>query len=161
MAWYGVVNQLYCKICLVVWYVSVYKVRKGRICLTNIICNDLIYRPLESVRKYKLCGQTDRQTDIYSFTAAETQLYKLRIGVRTVSRFILFQVVFFPDAILDLIDFALIYNVHCIEKDSLYHLRALFKTPGISMHPYRRIRSTLAQARTTHFDRSWRKDRSP
>ena len=51
------------KICLVVWSVSVYKVRKGRIRRTNIICNELIYRPLESVRKYKPCRLTDRQTD--------------------------------------------------------------------------------------------------
>ena len=28
--------------CLVVWYVSVYKVRKSRIRRTNITCNDLI-----------------------------------------------------------------------------------------------------------------------
>ena len=64
---------------LVVWYVSVYKVRKGRIRRTNIICNGLIYRPLETVRKCKPCGQTDRQTDRFAFTAAETQFYKLRI----------------------------------------------------------------------------------
>ena len=52
------------QICLVVWYVSVYKVRKGPIRRTNIICNELIYRQLENVRKFMPCGQqTDRQTD--------------------------------------------------------------------------------------------------
>ena len=50
-----------------VWYVSVYKVRKSRIRRTNIICNDLsihqayTYRSLERVRKCKACA--DRQTD--------------------------------------------------------------------------------------------------
>ena len=58
---------------MVVWYVSVYKVR-GRIRRTNIICNDLIYRPMEIVREYKPCGQTGK----FAFTAAETQFYKLR-----------------------------------------------------------------------------------
>ena len=41
---------------------NIYKVRKGRIRRTKIICN-LTYRPMGSVRKYKSCGQTDRQTD--------------------------------------------------------------------------------------------------
>ena len=63
---------------LVVWYVSVYKARKGRISRTNIICNELIYRPLENVRKHEPCGQTDRQTDKFAFTKTETQFYKLR-----------------------------------------------------------------------------------
>ena len=51
------------KLALVVLYVSLVKVRKGRIRRTSIICNDLIYRPLQGVRKYKPCGQTDRRTD--------------------------------------------------------------------------------------------------
>lgn len=50
-----------------------------------------------------------------------------------------------------------IYHVYCIDKESLYHPCALFKAPGLSMRSYRRIRNTLAQARTTRFDRSWRK----
>ena len=40
-----------------VCYVSVYKVREGKIRLTNIIRNDLIYRQLERVRKNKPCGR--------------------------------------------------------------------------------------------------------
>ena len=78
--WYDVVNVIYGYICLVVWYqyVSVNRVRNGRIRRTNIICNDLIYRPSESVRKYKPCGQTDK----FAITAAETQFYKLRITHR-------------------------------------------------------------------------------
>ena len=55
--------------------VAVYKVRQGRIRRTNIICNELIYLPLESVREYKPCGQTDR----FAFTKTETQFYELRI----------------------------------------------------------------------------------
>ena len=60
---------------LVVWYVQVYKVRKGRTRRTNITCNDLTYRPLEIVRKYRPCGQTDIQTDNFVITKAETQLH--------------------------------------------------------------------------------------
>ena len=41
---------------------SVYKVRKGRIRRTDI-CNELIHRPLESVRKYMPYGQTERQAE--------------------------------------------------------------------------------------------------
>ena len=57
------------KYCLVVWYVSVYKVLMSRIGRTNIICNDLMYRSLGRTiniisRKYTACGQTDRQTDL-------------------------------------------------------------------------------------------------
>ena len=65
MVYHGTMSWMYYfgLICLVVWYVSVYKVHKGRIRRTNIICNELIHRPLKSVRKYKPCGQTDRQTD--------------------------------------------------------------------------------------------------
>ena len=48
-----------------VWYASVYKVHKDRISRTNIICNEPISRPLESVRKYKPCGQPDRHIGIY------------------------------------------------------------------------------------------------
>ena len=40
--WYGVVDILSGKICLVVWHVPAYKVREGRIRRMNI-CNDLIY----------------------------------------------------------------------------------------------------------------------
>ena len=65
-----------------VWYVSVYEVRKGRIRRTNSTCNELMYRPLESVRKCKPCGQADRQTDIFAFAKTETQFYKLRIYAR-------------------------------------------------------------------------------
>ena len=64
---------------LVVWYVSVYKVRKNRICRTNIICNDLMYRSLERVRKNKACGQTDTQTDTFAITKTKPQFYELRI----------------------------------------------------------------------------------
>ena len=60
------------KYCLVVWYVSGYKVCKSRIRRTNIMCNELLiiyqvsiigtnYLVVELVRKYKGCGQTDRQ----------------------------------------------------------------------------------------------------
>ena len=45
----------------------------------DIICNDLIYRPLETLRKNKPCGQADRQTDKFAIAAADTQFYKLRI----------------------------------------------------------------------------------
>ena len=63
-----------------VWYVSVYKVRQSRIGRTSIICNDLICQPLESVLKYKPCGQTDRQTDRQTSLQLpiETQFYNLR-----------------------------------------------------------------------------------
>ena len=60
------------KYCLVVWYVSVYKVCKSRIRRTNIVCNDLTNRPSERVRKYKVCGQTNRQTDTFAITETET-----------------------------------------------------------------------------------------
>ena len=53
---------------------SVCKVRKGRIRRTNNMCNELIYRPSESGRKYKPSGQTDRQTDRFAF------LPKLRLS---------------------------------------------------------------------------------
>ena len=69
------------KYCLVVWYVSVYKVRKSRIRRTNIICNGLIYRSLKRVRKHKACGQTDRQTDTFAVTETDTQFYKVRIPI--------------------------------------------------------------------------------
>ena len=52
---------------------------KGRIRRMDIICNDLIYRPLETLRKNKPCGQADRQTDKFAIAAADTQFYKLRI----------------------------------------------------------------------------------
>ena len=54
---------IYGYICMVVWYRSGHNVCKGRISCTNIICNDIIYRPLECSRKYKVCGYSDRQTD--------------------------------------------------------------------------------------------------
>ena len=64
-------------------YVSVYKTRKGCLRRTNIFCNDPIYRPFESVRNYYPCGQTDRntdrQTDEFAITAADTQFSKLRL----------------------------------------------------------------------------------
>ena len=66
-----------------VWYVSVYKVRESRIRRTNIICDDLIYRPFERVRKFSASGQTDRQTDTFAITKTETQFYKLRTSVNT------------------------------------------------------------------------------
>ena len=60
VVWYdGTVSWIYYMAKLVVWYVSVYKVREGRIRRTNIICNDLIYQPLDGKCP---CGQTDRQT---------------------------------------------------------------------------------------------------
>ena len=54
---------------------SVYKVRKGQIRRTSIICNDLIYRPLQSVRKCKPCGQTDRQVciDVNRYSVLQTE----------------------------------------------------------------------------------------
>ena len=65
------------KYCLVVWYASVYKVRRSRIYRTTIICNDLIYRLLERVRKLKACGQIG--IHICRVIETETQFYKLRI----------------------------------------------------------------------------------
>ena len=35
------------KYCLVIWYVSVCKVRESRLRRVNIICTDLIYRSLK------------------------------------------------------------------------------------------------------------------
>ena len=31
--------------------------------ISYLVCNDHIYRPIKSVRKYNPCGQTDRQID--------------------------------------------------------------------------------------------------
>ena len=63
-------------------YVAVYNVRNGRLRRRNIISNDLIHRLLQSVRKYKPCGQTDRQVCI---TKTETQFYKVRIALHVAS----------------------------------------------------------------------------
>ena len=67
VVWYhGTVWWVYymAKYCLVVWYVSVYRARRSRMHRTRIICNDLIHRSLERIRKkYKVCGHTNRQTD--------------------------------------------------------------------------------------------------
>ena len=81
VVWYDVtMSWMYFMAKITCWYGMLCKVRKkSRIRHTYIICNDLIYRPLESVRKYKPCGQTDRQTDKFAITAAETQVYKLII----------------------------------------------------------------------------------
>ena len=65
--WYLIVRCRGCimaKYCLVVWYVSVCKISRSRIRRMDIICNDLIYRSLESTNIHlisKACGQTDRQ----------------------------------------------------------------------------------------------------
>ena len=56
-------------------------VRAEYVVRISSIWNDLICRPLENVRKYKPCGQTDRQTDRFAIAAAETQFYKLRIAL--------------------------------------------------------------------------------
>ena len=66
----GTVWRMYymSKYCLVVWYVSVYKVRKSRIRRTNIICEDLICRSLERTHmSSNIYGiQTDGQTNIHT-----------------------------------------------------------------------------------------------
>ena len=63
--WYhGTMSWMY-YIAKFAWWYGMFQYKrsvKGPIRRTNIICNKLMYRPLESVRKYKPCGQTDRQT---------------------------------------------------------------------------------------------------
>ena len=69
--WHSTVRYMYymAEYCLVVWRVSVYKVRKSRIRRTKIICNDVLERSLECTKSWKIKGmradgQTNRHTDL-------------------------------------------------------------------------------------------------
>ena len=74
--WYGGVVDIF--LAKFAWWCGmfqcIWKVPNGRIRRTNIICNDFMYRPLECVRKFKPCGQTDNS----AITKTKTQFYKLR-----------------------------------------------------------------------------------
>ena len=63
-----------------VWYVSVYKARKGRIRRTNIICNELIGH-WKVFKNISLAEETDRQTDLHLPNQRLSSTDRLRIVV--------------------------------------------------------------------------------
>ena len=62
------------------WYGMFQYIRSVRVdYVVQLSSVTTLYPSLESVRKYKPCRQTDRQTNRFAITAAETQFYKLRV----------------------------------------------------------------------------------